>query len=486
MNALYSSYFLPEHLASEFEYKTLSFENFGKQIELKVPELTETQLTDVMVTIKSHRQDYLSKLRTNDIIAIIDEAIEKWLNPSYELRQFAEETLPIITGYDAEMIRLFLSRYLRSFRKQKLQRIVEEDFANPLVLDEFRPRKAGGLTRAYGPKLITHIFSGNVPALPIWSLVSGLLVKSATLGKVSSSEPLFPALFAKTIAEVDSELAKTMAVAWWQGGNDLLEKTAFKQSQTVIAYGGANTIEQVSKKIPSHVRFIEHGHKVSFGVISKESLSGTLAWQSAQRAAKDTSWFDQQGCLSPHVFYVEKGGKYLPRDFARLLAREMANFEHKMNRARLTAAETNAILKVRSDVEFQSFTNDQVELLASEGGTSWTVIYREKQEQFPVSVLNRVITVVPIDHIEDLKKMTKNVRHVIQTVGLACSPQRFYSMIDILGECGVNRICFLGEMSQPEPGWHHDGRFNLADLVYWCDVESSVENNMDKFDPYRD
>jgi cytochrome c551/c552 len=486
MDSLYTGFFLPENVVNEIHFKTLLFENHGKEVELTVPEMTATQLCTVILTVKRHREEYLSKLHTNEIIAIIDHAVQKWLNPNYELRQFAEEVLPVITGYDDEMVRLFLSRYLRGFRKEKLQRIVDEDFHNPLVLDEFRPRKAGGLTRAYGPELITHIFSGNVPALPLWSLVSGLLVKSATLGKVSSSEPLFPVLFVKTIAEIDPKLAKAMAITWWKGGNDELEQTVFRQSQTVIAYGGKDTINQISQKVPSHVRLVQHGHKVSFGVITKECLTESLAWQSAQRAAKDTSWFDQQGCLSPHVFYVEKGGKYTPRDFARLLAHEMANFDHKMKRAKLSPAETNAILKVRSEIEFQSYTNDKVELLASEGGTSWTVIYREEQDEFPMSVLNRLVTVIPIDHVEELKDMTKRVRHVIQTVGLACPPQKFQSLIHILGECGVNRISFLGEMSQPEPGWHHDGRFNLGDLVYWCDVESSVESMMDKFDPYRD
>jgi hypothetical protein len=486
MDSFYSGYFLPEHLVSEFQFKTLLFENFGKQIKLKVPEMTETQLSSVMLDIKRHRQECLSRLDTNDIISIIDQAVEKWLTPNYELRQFAEEVLPVITGYDHEMVRLFLSRYFRAFRKQKLQRIVEEDFSNPLVLDEFRPRKAGGLTRAYGPDLITHIFSGNVPALPLWSLVSGLLLKSATLGKVSSSEPLFPSLFAKTIAEIDQNLAKTMAITWWKGGNDELERTAFQLSQTVIAYGGEDTINQISQKVPSHVRFIKHGHKVSFGVITNECLTGSLAWQSAQRAAKDASWFDQQGCLSPHVFFVEKGGKYTPRDFTRLLAHEMANFEHKMKRAKLTTAETSAILKVRSDAEFQSFTNNKVELLASEDGTSWTVIYNEGTDDFPLSVLNRHVTVIPIEKIEDIKDKTNRIRNFIQSVGVVCPPQKFQSLIHILGECGVNRISFLGEMSQPEPGWHHDGRLNLGDLVYWCDVESSVENIMDKFDPNRD
>jgi hypothetical protein len=472
-----------EALKSPFQ--TLSFSNHGRELQLQVPILTVDQLSEVMTEIKKNRSEYLQHLKVNEIVDILDQAINKWLDPQYELRKLAEELLPIITGYDQEMVRLFLSRYLRHFRKEKLQRIIDQDFPNPLVLDEFRPRIAGGLYRAYGPELTTHIFSGNVPALPLWSMVSGLLVKSATLGKVSSSEPLFPVLFAKTLEQIDSRLAQTMAILWWKGGNEELEKVAFQRSEAVIAYGSEQTTKQIAKKIPSKVRLLIHGQKVSFGIISNECLEGTKAWETAHLAAHDASWFDQQGCLSPHVFYVERGGKITPKDFARMLAHEMANFEHKMPRASLSTEENNAILKARSQAEFQSFGNEEIELISSEAGTSWTVIYREESE-FPFSVLNRVVTVVPIDTIDEIPAKLTEVKDVVQTVGVACSPQKFRPLINLLGQWGVNRICALGQMPQPEPGWHHDGRFNLADLVRWCDVESSVEIQMDKYDPYRD
>ena len=38
--------------------------------------------------------------------------------------------------------------------------------------------------------------------------------------------------------------------------------------------------------------------------------------QLAQAAAFDASVYDQQGCLSPHVFYVEERGPLSPRKFA--------------------------------------------------------------------------------------------------------------------------------------------------------------------------
>ncbi|WP_227935502.1 acyl-CoA reductase [Alkalihalobacillus deserti] len=490
----FSCFHVPEKCAelfSDVRFHTLVFENHGQRAELKVPELSPLIIENVIDTLKVQQQDYLRRLRTNDMIDLLNEAVEKWLDPRYELRQLAEEMLPIITGYDHEMVRLFISRYLRQFRKEKLQRMVDEDFPNPLILDEFRPRKSGGLYRAYGPGLVTHIFSGNVPALPLWSLTAGLLLKSATLGKVSSSEPLFPVLFAKTLKEIDSELGDALAILWWKGGSESLETVSFSKSNDVIAYGGKETIEAVKQKVPAHVRFHSHGHKVSFGLITKECLETTKGWKTAQLAAYDSSWFDQQGCLSPHVFFVERAGKYSPLDFAQMLANEMGNFQHTHPRASLTEEEHHAIVKQRSAIEFESFNNDQLDLLKSEGDTAWTVVYRESNkggdtEFFPFSPLNRFVTVIPVDEMTEIKPYIKGLESYIQTVGVGCSPQKFSSIIVMLGEWGVNRISALGSMPHPEPGWHHDGRFHLADLVRFCDVESSLEEQKEFFDPYKE
>ena len=41
-------------------------------------------------------------------------------------------------------------------------------------------------------------------------------------------------------------------------------------------------------------------------------------------------------------------------------------------------------------------------------------------------------------------------------------------------------------MTAPEAGWHHDGRFNLADLVSMTEIERSAEAAADGFATYVD
>lgn len=470
--------FIPSIISPIYEERTFD------SLTLLVPKLKNEELKQVISHLKQ-QQIKLQARKTNEIIDILDEAIQLWLDPDYHYRKLAEELLPIVTGYDSEMIRVFLHSYLRSFRKEKLQRMIEVDFSNPLVLDEFRPRTSGGLTRAYGPELITHVFSGNVPALPLWSLVSGLLIKSSTLGKLSSSEPLFPSLFVETLREIDRELAESIAIIWWRGGEEELERMAFSSSEAVIAYGSEGTIDSIRKKIPPNVRLHAHGHKLSAGFIVKDCLQRVLVTETARKAAKDASQFDQQACLSPHVFFVEEEGSVSVREFASLLAQEMNNYNVKMPRARLTKQENQALIQVRATFQFQAFQTREITIFESEESTSWTVVYDENATSFPISPLNRFVYVIPVRSIDDLPSYLHEVRGLLQTFGVACTPNTFRPTLEVLGRCGVNRITFLGGMGAPEPGWHHDGRPHLADLVRWVDVEASVEMEMDAYDPHR-
>ena len=181
------------------------------------------------------------------------------------------------------------------------------------MLDDFQPRIKRGFSKAVGPELILHVWAGNVPALPLWSLISGLLVKSGNIGKVSSAEPLFAGWFAQVLVEVAPQLKDCLAVVWWKGGDEEREKEMFTYPDVVVGYGSNQSLESMSRRIPVTTRFLPFGHKVSFGVISKAALDSRKALTTAHHAAFDIIQFDQQGCYSPHIFYVQKGGECITR-----------------------------------------------------------------------------------------------------------------------------------------------------------------------------
>ena len=326
---------------------------FG-ELELRFPKLSPDQLAGVMERVAAARDEYLAELPVLRVAELLDRAVGRWLEPHSAWRRLAEQLLPAVTGYPEVVIRKGLAGYLATFRLENTRRLLEEEFGDPRFLDEFRPRGAvGGRARAFGPRVTTHVFSGNVPGLPAQSLACALLVKSASLGKAASEEPLFPSLFVQSLADVDERLAACFAVTWWPGGTAELETVAFDRADAIVAYGSEAAIEAVRARVALGKRFVAYGHKLSFGVIGREWLTPERAEEAAKRAGYDVAKYDQQGCLSPHLFYVERGGAVAPRDFAALLAATLKQYQAAVPRGRLPLAEAAAIRELRASYEFR-------------------------------------------------------------------------------------------------------------------------------------
>lgn len=476
--------YLPDIGEESFETKTLTFKGSEGHIEVEVPLLTREQLEKVMDQVKRASAEILKTFTTSEIVDIVDQAIERWLDRSSPYRQKAERLLPAVTGYDTEMVRLGLTTFLKNFRKPQLQRFLVEDFTNPMLLDHFQPRPKGGYSKAIGPDLIVHIWAGNVPALPLWSLISGLLVKAGNVGKVASAEPLFAGWFARVLVEVEPRLANCFAIVWWKGGDQERERYVFQHADVVLGYGSNTSLEAMQRQVPVTTRFLSFGHKISFGWVSQSCLDSRKAWETAHLAALDVTRYDQQGCYSPHLFYVQKGGKVSPREFARYLAHELECLQQRYPRRKLALEEMTALASWRQQEELSMLSNPDKEVLGN-AASDWAVVYDEEGE-FSPSCLNRVIKVMAVDHLEQLIPKISPYRSFLQTAGIAASPKELFQAADLLGRAGVTRITALGHMTSPEAGWHHDGRFNLLDLVQMVDIERSAEELSERFAPYVD
>ena len=66
----------------------------------------------------------------------------------------------------------------------------------------------------------------------------------------------------------------------------------------------------------------------------------------ARRAAHDVARWEQQGCYSPHVVYVETGGGLMPEPFAAQLAGELARLEQETPRGPVPTEVAAAIAAV--------------------------------------------------------------------------------------------------------------------------------------------
>ena len=480
--------YVPGIAPEALHWQTLNFGSGAQRLEVDVPVLSPTQMTALAERVRHAGQTYLQSLSTSHIIDIISRAIARLLDTNDPYRREAERLLPLVTGLDAEMVRLSLTACLKTFRAPQLHRFVAEDFANAKLLDEFQPRASGGWSKAIGPDLLVHVWAGNVPGLPLWSLISGLLVKAGTIGKVSSAEPLFAGWFARLLVEVEPRLADCLAVVWWKGGDaeaEAVEAVLFSQAEVVLAYGGNHALAKIRQQVPASTRFLPHGHKLSFGVVSAQALDARQALATARAAAWDVVQYEQQGCYSPQVFYVARGGKTSPQEFAQYLASELAALQHKFPRPPLALEDAVSVASWRQAWEFEALARADTALIG-DASQPWCVAFCAQAKPLSPSALNRTVAVVAVDSLNAVIPLIARQRQYLQTVGVAAATEELLPFAASLGAVGVTRICALGAMAAPPAGWHHDGRFSLLDLVRMVDVEHSAESAAESFTAYRD
>jgi len=473
--------YLPGLDPEALPWKTLSFAGRGNGLDVEVPILEGQDIARLANHVRHHAAEHLRPQPVARIVEAIDAAIARLLDRQDPYRQRIEQALPAVTGYDPEMVRLGLTQYLKTFRKPELLRFLAEDFSNPAILDAFQPLSKGGYGHAFGPPVLGHIWAGNVPALPLWSLVCGLLVKSGSIGKVSSAEPLFASWFAELLAEVAPDLGDCLAVVWWQGGADASENALLQGADVTLAYGSNESLAAIQSRVPQGKRFLGFGHKISFAMIAAEALDPAKTAETARLVANDIARYDQQGCFAPHVVFAEEGGDISPRFFARYLARALAAFGQRYPRRGLTLTEANGIAAWRQQEEFFH----GAEVLGDPHG-DWSVSFHDGVQGFGPSCLNRSVRVVAVDDLAAIPPLIAPYRALLQTVGIAATPDDLFNLAKMLGQAGVTRVAALGDMSTPEAGWHHDGRFNLADLVNITEIDARAPPAADKLASYDD
>ncbi len=442
---------------------------------LRFPRLEPRDMHRVMDRMLAARRTYLAGATTRDLIDLVHAARDLWLDYDDPFRAEADRILPAVTAYAPAMVRRGLDDYLSIFKRDTLKALVRAELGDLDILDGFRERRlVSGKSRAYGPEITTHVFSGNVPGLAAQSIVMALLLKSASFGKLASGEPIFAALFARSLIALEPRLADCFAITWWPGGEAIdAQAAAFARSGAVIAYGSEAAVTAVQQQVPASARFLGYGHRLSFGLIGREALTDARqARQLAARAAYDVAKFDQQGCVSPHLFYVEEGGAVTPRDWSSLLAGELDRLGRNMPRGTLTAAENASVAAFRRDAEFRSSLDpDAVELFTTPPESNGATVVFDADPAFAPTCLNRTVIVKPITDAAAIVALLQPVRAFLQTAALALAPARRDTLADALGAAGVTRICPVGKMPDPDPAWHHDGRFNLLDLVRFTDLE---------------
>lgn len=444
---------------------------------------TEAVLRPEMVveacqTLRRNRERFLLPKSTESVIQTLVEVARMWLMPHSPWMAAALATREGRYGFSPEMLKQGIEAYFRLWTPRNLSALVVQDLGHAQRLDRLVSNDAemfqGASAFARGPELLVHVAGGALPTPVFNALLHGLLVRSAQFVKCASGHSVLARLFGHSLRDVEPKLASCVELAHWPGGASELEAALFGEADCVVASGADRTMEALRRVVPRKARFLEHGHRVSAGYVAREVLGPYDEARVLQAAAADVAAWDQLGCLSPHVLYVETGGLLPPEGFAARLGEELARLESSCPRGQVSEETAEAIFRRRDFYRVRAAAGDGTRVWASADSTAWTVVY-EADGQFQLSCLHRFVYVKAVETLEGCLRLAEPIRGQWSTVGLAASGLRVDELAQQFADWGVTRICPLGRMQHPPLTWRHDGRPVLGDLVRWTNHERPAE-----------
>ncbi len=435
---------------------------------LRFVDLSGARMKELVAVLRRGRDDGLSSLPVDRILSAVDEAARRLREPEGELREGTLKALAVHSGLSLPMAAAVLDGMSRDWMRIRLEALLRSEFPDPGVLDGFRPGREGTGIRALGFPLTFHLGAGTVPGVSVTSLVRALLVKSAVLLKPGRGDVVLPVAFARTLAEVDPILARSVAVLYWPRDAGEEAEVALHAADLVVAYGGDSTVTWARSRLSAATPLIAFRHRIGIGVVGRAAL-GANARKTAGEAAGAVALFDQKGCVSPQVLFVERGGEIDPRGWARLLASALQEMEGTLPSGRLSPESAVALQQTRGRAEAEEGSGRGA---VYHGGrmATWTVLYEEEGTVEP-TCLARTVRVVPVDDAGAVPGRLEPWRRYLQTLAVAGLGERRDPFAEEVARIGVSRVTSFKEAPWPPAWWHHDGLGPLRAMARWTDLE---------------
>ncbi len=323
---------------------TLKIKRRDKIIEISYPVISSREIKLAVIYLNKYKKQAHDR-PILETIEILHQLHDIWTNPNFEFKKEAEEVLSLVTGQSKALINFELEHVLELFQKDHLIGFLSEQFGDINSLDDWVV-KNDVLLHAQPRGLILHSLAGNAFVIGPISILFGILTKNLNLIKLASGEPYFAVRFVQTIYDIDRNLARELAVMYWRGREKNIYQFLFNEEliDVVIAWGGLESVRQL-KKLSAYygVKFIEHGPKFSFSIITEDFLNKreylTLV---AREIAKDVSIWNQYACCSPRIVFVqEKNTNNLCEDDSNIRS-EMTNLMNQINDNSIPNQETNS------------------------------------------------------------------------------------------------------------------------------------------------
>ena len=305
-----------------------------------------------------------------------------------------------------------------------------------------------------GPAVVAQVLAGNVPALAIPAALEALMARSAVVLKPADEDLISAQLFKESLDQAAPELSGCIDVERWSGGNDIAEAEVFGAVDYVIASGGQQMVQSLTKRLSSKPHTF-YGPRISIGLVGMGWLDASGSWW--EDVAREIALWDQRGCLSPRILFVAGD----PERFARRLAPAMNKWQERWPAGPASLGEGTDIISFRTP--YQMAKEGKAGIFAS-NGTAWTVVW-DHSTSLEVGPPARAVRVTIRPSSRDLEALLIKSKGMVQGAGLDFLVRGDLEWRRALEHGGVGWVAPLTSIQDPPAGWRADGRSGLAELL---------------------
>jgi phenylacetate-coenzyme A ligase PaaK-like adenylate-forming protein len=365
----------------------------------------------------------------------IEQALQSADKAREEIQKLHESNERILQEARAEREKIF--RELGSYRPFAPMRPYDKDY-----FEAWKPLGA-----------LVQIAPSNALSVAPMSVIESLMGGNVVILKNSPRNGLFAQALIRQLVENDPTgiLKDYIYIFEISSKEEAKMQIVYDVADGISFWGSTEAAKAIRDKVPTGVRFIEWGHKISFGYVTAAMIDHA---EVAEAYADEVCLMEQQACSSPQTILVE-GTKEETDRFAKHLFNALAKKSPSYTGREPSlyeAAEITTVVHLH-----------KAEEVAGNGkvleGENFRVLVDYSGGLSP-SPLYRTIWVKPVQRAA-IVPVLRPLSAYLQTCGLACLLTEVYDISDRLVRAGVIRITQAGKQLQGYIGEPHDAVYAL-------------------------
>ncbi|MCO4794197.1 MAG: hypothetical protein KC493_10810 [Bacteriovoracaceae bacterium] len=415
--------------------------------------LEENQLQDHIANINTLAANGLEKdLPLTYLLDCLEEFSIELEKGNSKLESLLENEL---SGAEAREVLVEIAKFCkRDHLVTKVTRELGTDDLNDLSRVDFERN----LFESWAPLgVLVHVAPGNSPGLSFLAIIEGLLAGNVNILKLSSRDSEFAIeTFIELFKHDKQNIIKEKVAILRVSSRD---KSTLGQMMSVAsgvsAWGGEEAIAGLRELAPSTARFIPWGHKISFGMITRDQMNSSEALSAM---ASDCVLMEQQACSSPQTILVEVDNFDELVTFSNNFSNYVNEASKKVPFPTLSIQEQAEITNTVEVIRLESVDQEKKVIQAED--KSWRLLI-ENSSGLGVSPLFRTVWIKPFSR-KNLVRDLLPMRGYLQTCGLASNRKDLGEIVTKLTKAGILRITSPGEMLGSYEGEPHDGVYALS------------------------